>query len=163
MSENEFLDKFLQTAKPVDNDELKPLKGTYRAVIKEISVQPPDQYREVACWRVNLQIAETLEGDRGNNRYLNKRYNKDEKGLQSFLNDMHTAGIEVPRDSVSALEASFPGLQDKTLLVRTWVGTIKKDKGVDLPESEWKEVQSLVITGEKRNKKLIGKGSQVPF
>lgn len=158
------LDDFLKAAKAVDNDAIKPVKGTYSTVIKEVKVMPADEYRAVDYYRLNLQVAETLDGDKAPNRYFSKRYLKDEKGLQAFLNDMHTAGIEVPRDSVSTLEASFAGLEGKTVLIRTWAGTIKKDKdGADLPEDQWKEIQNFVVTSEKRNKKLVQKGSQVPF
>ena len=159
------LDDFLKAAKAVGNDEVRPVKGTYRTVVKEVSLMEPSEYRKNQHYRLNLQVADTLEGDKAPNRYFSKRYDKDEKGLQAFLNDMHTAGIEVPRDSVSALEASFAGLVDKTILIRTWVGTIKKDResGLELPEDQWKEIQNFTITSEKRNKKLVDKSSGVPF
>ena len=169
------LDAFLKAAKPVDNDARRPVKGTYSCVVKVLSVNEPDEFQELPYWRLNLQVTAVLDGEKSAlNGFFNRRYPKNEAGIQRFLNDMTTAGIEVPRESISQLEASFDLLVDKVVLVRSWVGTMHLDEAgtvvnvqgmaeADKAKLATKEVQNWTVTSAKRNKKLVEKAQQVPF
>ena len=106
-----------------DDSEFKPLKGAYVCRIDGltrkvgVSERTGDDYD---FYTLKLQVTDTIEGDRGTNRYLDKVYNSDDNGRRALANDLFTAGIEFDKTSEDAFDASLVTTKDKTMNVRAW-------------------------------------------
>ena len=83
----------------------KPLKGAYIARIASLKRYAGESEKcengVYDMWSLNLQIEETLEGDKGDNRFISKTYSNTvgkyqetaEEGVIRLANDLFTAGI----------------------------------------------------------------------
>lgn len=135
-----------------DEPDFRPIKGRYVCRIAKLqhntgvsttTNEPYDFYS------MDLQIVETIEGDKGDKRYLKKRYGNTPEGLKKLWNDLFTAGIEFNKTSREDFDLSLPNTIDKTLKIRAWSWTPEKDRaGNILPEEDRTPLQSFVIVND---------------
>ena len=106
-----------------DDVDFKPLKGAYVARIDKIehrtgnsksSGEPYDFYA------IKLQVTETIDGDKGTNRYIDKTYQNDQEGLKKFINDLYTANLNYDTSSDDAFLTSLTMNKDKSVKIRCW-------------------------------------------
>jgi len=103
---------------------------------------------------MSLQVVETIEGDKANNRFLKCNYSSDAKGVKKLLNDMFTAGIKVDVATDAELDEFLMTLKDKTLNVRCWVWSPEKDRdGNAIPKEARKTFQQTRIVKQFKEKK----------
>ena len=154
-----------------DENEFKPLKGAYTCRIEKFEHKQGISERtgkEYDFYGLRLQVTETMEGDKGDNRFLDKIYRNDNEGIKKLLNDMFTAGIEIDRSSEQALDASLGTTKDKLVKIRAWVWTPEKDMAGNLiPEDQRVSRQQLKIIkefklGQEKPRESL-KSSEVPF
>jgi hypothetical protein len=110
-----------------------------------------------------MQITETIDGDKGNNRYLNKRYQNTNEKLKALMNDLFTAGIPFENGSREAFDLSLVNAIDKQVRLRAWVWTPDKDiSGNPIAEDNRTPIQQMKIVKDFKSK---GKtpSSEVPF
>lgn len=143
----------------IEDVDFEPIKGAYEARVDSISRKTGTSQRGNAydMYSFNIQITKTIEGDRGENRFLNKTYNMiqtefatPEENLKRLINDLFTCGITYNLSSDAEFEASLAAAKDKTVYVRTW---IRKDKD----DNKYQSVKFI--------KEIKGKGKDVksPF
>lgn len=148
-----------------DGNEFAPLSGAYNATIDRIERITGDKNGvPYDFYSLSMQIYETVDGDKGDNRYLKQTYNVDDKGMKKFMDDMFSSKINVlDFNSLSSLDASLPSAVGKAVHVRAWVRTkqIKEgDKWVDSPTGEKKQYLKIVSEFKIKKKDTTGK---VPF
>ena len=132
----------------------KPIKGAYRArlvSLKRYSGESDKCENGVYdMWSLNMQVEETLEGDKGNNRYLSKtysnvigKYQEDaEEGCNKLANDLFTAGVlqqcEITKKvKMEVIEEIAPQIIDKLVNVRAYG---RKNKQVCRIVKEFKDL-----------------------
>ena len=115
----------------------KPIKGAYRARIVSLKRYAGESDKcengVYDMWSLKLQVEETLEGDKGDNRYLSKtysnvvgKYQEDaEEGCQKLANDLFTAGVLQQCDitktvKIDIIEEIAPQIIDKMVNVRAY-------------------------------------------
>jgi len=149
-----------------EDSEFKPLTGRYIARIADcfhdIGAFPSgDMYDR---YTLSLQVTETIDGDRGTNRYLRKRYQNTPEGVHKLANDLFTAGITVDTSSKEAFDLSLTDTKDKLMNVRAWVWTPDKTReGAIIPEEEREGRQQFAIIKEFKQKKQQTTTGEVPF
>lgn len=148
-----------------DEGDFKPLKGSYICRISKLTHNIGVSTRDNSpydFYALNMQVTETVEGDKGENRYLNKRYQNTNEKLKSLMNDLFTAGIEFDSGSREAFDLSLTNAIDKQVRVRAWSWTPEKDiHGNIIPEEERTAIQQLKIV--KDFKKTKASTSELPF
>lgn len=108
-------------------------------------------------------MVETIDGDKGNNRYLNKRYQNTNEGIKKLMNDLFTAGIEFSTGSREEFDCSLTYAIDKQIKIRAWVWTPdKKIDGTPIPEEDRVAIQQMKITKEFKKGKSTTT-SEAPF
>lgn len=148
-----------------DEGEFKPLKGSYicrctklthNIGVSTTTNEPYDFYA------LNMQITEVVSGDKGVNRYFNKRYQNTNEGLKKLFNDLFTAGIDFDKSSREAFDLSLTNAIDKQLRVRAWSWSPEKTRtGEFIPEEERTAIQQLKVVKDFSNKK--SKPTDLPF
>jgi len=164
---NDFFGE-LKEYKPVevkDDNDFKPLKGSYIVRVAKLTHnigtsqkngEPYDFYS------LNMQVTETIDGDKGDNRYLNKRYQNNNEALKKLMNDLFTAGIEFDTGSREAFDLSLVNAIDKQMRVRAWAWTPeKKMDGTPIAEEDRIAIQQIKIV--KDFKKGALKSTELPF
>lgn len=158
------LDDVLKGYIPVENEDdsgFKPFKGTYKASVSRLALDTHEQYGE--RYELELVVTETLDGDEANSRKLWRRYAKDEEGLKKLLNDLFTAGIEVPRGSEEEFNSNLGVALDKEVTLRAWSWLPeKKVDGTSIPEEERVPRQQFKIVSSKKVK-IKAKKAELPF
>ena len=169
---DEVVDDFFQELKDYKPEEVKdegdfrPIKGSYIARVAKlthnqgVSTKNNEPYD---FYSLNMQITETIDGDKGNNRYLNKRYQNTNEKLKALMNDLFTAGIPFENGSREAFDLSLVNAIDKQVRLRAWVWTPDKDiSGNFIAEDNRTPIQQMKIVKDFKNK---GKtpSSEVPF
>ena len=148
-----------------DEGDFKPLKGSYIVRVAKlthnIGVSTKDN-TPYDFYSLNMQITETIDGDKGNNRYLNKRYQNTNEKLKALMNDLFTAGIAFENGSREAFDLSLVNAIDKQVRLRAWVWTPEKDRsGNIIPEEDRTPLQQMRIV--KDFKKGALKSTELPF
>jgi len=119
-----------------DSVDFRPLKGAYVCRVESIQRKKGTSAKgnEYDFWSFRAQVIETIEGDKGDNRFLDKTYGMimtswttPEDEMKRLLNDLFTNGLEYDLSSEEAFEVSLESLIDKIVNVRAWVRTSKKD------------------------------------
>jgi hypothetical protein len=148
-----------------DDGDFKPLKGSYICRVAKlthnigVSTTTNEPYDFYA---MNLQVTEVVSGDKGVNRYLNKRYQNTNEGIKKLMNDLFTAGIEFDKGSREAFDLSLTNAIDKQIRVRAWSWSPEKTRtGETIPEDERTAIQQMKIVKDFSGKKV--KSSEVPF
>ena len=145
----------------VKDVDFEPIKGAYEARVDSISRKTGTSERgnEFDFYSFNVQIVKTVEGDRGENRFLRKNYNmiQDEystpaDNMKRLFNDLFTCGIAYDKSSEEALAQSLASAKDKLVNVRTWVKSDKND--LDKKYQQVKFVKEI---------KLKAKSGTAPF
>jgi hypothetical protein len=150
-----------------DDNEFKVLKGSYLTrvskLVHNIGVSTKDG-SPYDFYSLNLQVVETIDGDKGENRYFNKRYNNNPEKLKALMNDLFTAGIEFDKTSREAFDLSLSGAVDKQIKVRAWGWTPeKKMDGTPIPEEDRTTIQQLKIIKDFGKKSKTTTSDNVPF
>ena len=114
-----------------DDVSFEPISGAYICRIDSFGRKQGKSQKgnEYDFHSLNAQVIETVEGDKGEDRYLSKSYNtqnltdwtKPEEERQRLVNDLFTAGVEYDLSSDEALEDSLTLAKDKTINIRAWV------------------------------------------
>lgn len=148
-----------------DEGDFKPLKGSYICRVSKLTHNVGNSQKDgnpYDFYSLNMQITETIDGDKGNNRYLNKRYQNTNEKLKALMNDLFTAGISFETGSREAFDLSLVNAIDKQIGVRAWVWTPEKDRnGNIIPEEERIPMQQMKIV--KDFKKGALKSTELPF
>lgn len=148
-----------------DEGDFKPLKGSYICRVSKLTHNMGTSTKDgnpYDFYSLNMQITETIDGDKGNNRYLNKRYQNTNEKLKALMNDLFTAGIAFETGSREAFDLSLVNAIDKQIRVRTWVWTPEKDRnGNIIPEEDRTPMQQMKIV--KDFKKGALKPTELPF
>lgn len=169
---DEVVDDFFQELKeykPVevaDDNAFKPLKGSYIVRIAKLTHNIGTSQKDgnpYDFYSLNMQVTETIEGDKGENRYLNKRYQNTNEKLKALMNDLFTAGISFETGDREAFDSSLANAIDKQMRVRAWTWSPdKKMNGEPIPEDERVALQMMKIVKDFKSK---GKtpSSELPF
>ena len=148
-----------------DDSEFKPLKGSYICRVAKLTHNIGVSQRDNSpydFYSLNMQVTETIDGDKGNNRYLNKRYQNTNEGIKKLMNDLFTAGIPFETGSREAFDLSLTNAIDKQARVRAWAWTPeKKMSGEAIPEEDRVAIQQLKIVKDFKGKKVSS--ADVPF
>jgi len=172
MEEKDWLD--VSNYKPeevLDDRDFKPISGAYECRIDRFErvKGTQDSGETYDFYSLSLQVVKTLEGDKGNGRFLKKTYRGDNDGIKKMLNDMFTAKIDLDRSSQEALDISLASVKDKIVKVRAraWKPERTFD-GEIIPEGERITKQTVKIVkefklGKKGEENESLKSSEVPF
>jgi len=149
-----------------DEGDFKPLKGSYLTRVTKLShnigVSTKDN-TPYDFYALNLQITETIDGDKGNNRYLNKRYQNTNEGIKKLMNDLFTAGIDFDKGSREAFDLSLTNAIDKQMRLRAWAWSPDKTRtGELIAEEDRVAMQQMKIVKEFKGKGKKSTGD-VPF
>jgi len=164
---NDFFGE-LKEYKPIevkDDNDFKPLKGSYIVRVARLSHNVGTSQKDgnpYDFYSLNMQITETIDGDKGDNRYLNKQYQNTNEALKKLMNDLFTAGITFETGSREAFDSSLANAIDKQMRVRAWTWSPDKTmSGEAIPEDERVALQMLKIVKDFSGKKA--KASDLPF
>lgn len=154
MSTFDFL-KNVEPEKILDVNEFEPIKGAYIARIEALEHQIGTSERtgnDYDFYSLKLQVKETKEGDKGDNRYLDKIYSNDERGIIKLRDEMFTAGLTniLNFESNEELDKTLHLIKDKLVKIRAWnPPRVKKNEDGEwvVPDKEDK-VQRLKIVAE---------------
>jgi hypothetical protein len=154
--------------KPTTNtDELPVLKGRYRAEWATLKPLIDKKTQDAVGYSAGWRIVETLEGDEGVGRFLNKSYRlrgttfkgapitteDATKALTALRNDAFTAGVPLDWTSTEALEASFESVIGTTCWVKAYhfPSADEPDRKVQqvkiLTEAEVRKGSSGIVAG----------------
>ena len=138
-----------------DDVNFEPISGAYVCRIDSIGRKQGTSQKgnEYDFHSLNVQVIDTISGDKGNGRYLSKSYNtqnltewtKPEDEKKRLINDMFTAGIEYNLNSDEAFEDSLILAKDKTINIRAWVKSKDSKKYQNI-----KVVKEFKIKNEKK-------------
>ena len=150
-----------------DEPDFKPIKGRYMTrlakLVHNIGISTTTQ-EPYDFYSLDLQVTETIEVDKGDKRYLRKRYPNTPEGLKKLMNDLFTAGIEFDKTSREAFDLSLTGTIDKQLKVRAWSWTPTTTReGALIPEEEQISRQQFVIVKDFAKTKGTKKQTEAPF
>lgn len=158
------MDDVLKAYTPVENVDdsgFEILKGTYKTAVSKLLLESNKEYGD--RYQLELIVNEVVEGNGTPGRKFWKRYKADDEGLKKLLNDLFTAGIEVPKASVEEFNNSLNVALDKDVTVRAWGWTPEKDvKGEEIPVDERVTRQQFKIVNAKKAK-TAKKDAKVPF
>ena len=152
----------------IKDEEFKPIKGKYVARVARLTHniglstttnEPYDFYS------LNIQITETIEGDRGNNRYLSKRFQNNLDSIKKLCNALFTAGIPFDNTGVrEAFDLSLTNAIDKTINIRAYIWTPEKDRAGNLiPEEDRTPLQMFNIVKNFSDKKKSNSSESIPY
>ena len=148
-----------------DEGDFKPLKGSYIVRVAKLTHNIGVSTRDNSpydFYSLNMQITEVVNGDKGVNRYLNKRYQNTNEKLKALMNDLFTAGIPFETGDRQTFDLSLTNAIDKQMRVRAWAWTPdKKFDGTPIAEEDRVAIQQLKIV--KDFKKGKTPSSEVPF
>ena len=148
-----------------DDNEFKPLKGSYNAIVKQLTHKTGTSQttgNAFDFYSLNMQIVETISGDKGENRYIQKRYNNENDKLKALMNDLFTAGVEFDNSSREAFDLSLTNAIDKQIKIRAWTWSPDKSmSGELLAEEDRVALQMSKIVKDFSGKKA--KASELPF
>ena len=148
-----------------DDNEFKPLKGSYVCRVAKLTHNIGTSQKDgnpYDFYSLNMQVVETIDGDKGENRYLNKRYQNNNDSLKKMMNDLFTAGIEFNNTSREEFDLSLTNAIDKQVRLRAWSWTPEKTMGGEpIPEEQRTPIQFTKII--KEFKKSTTKSSEAPF
>jgi len=148
----------------IEDTSFEPIKGKYVARIDDAGrVQgvsktnnEPYDFRTIS-----FQVVETVDGQKGDNRFLKRTYRADADGMKKLLTDLHTAGIECKCGSEAELDEMLPGLKDKTVNLSAYVSKEwTTPDGKTIPAG--KQVVRVVNSFKGKSKPSEAK-SNVPF
>ena len=114
-----------------DDSDFQPIKGKYVCSIIDIGKKEGTSNRtgqDYSFYFIKLQVNETIEGDKANNRRLDKAYgdklNADKTVVKTALkvlaDDLHTAGLAFVTTSEDDFHNSLQALRDKSVNVKAW-------------------------------------------
>lgn len=164
--------KNFKPTEQTDDNSFKPLKGAYVCRIDRLEHKTGTAKASGNAYdfySLKMQVTETVEGDKGDNRFLDKMYKNDDDGIQKIITDMFTSKIEgLDVSSVEAFDGSLGNVKDKSIKVRTWVWVPEKNQdGSVIPEDQRVGRQQLKVVNEfqlgKSGKKSEKKSNEVPF
>ncbi len=117
--------------------EFKPLKGVYKVIGKELERLTGDSQKTgnpYDFYKLSCQATETLEGDKGNNRYFSQTFfngtseftDDPDQGVQRLIKALITANVDLDFDSS---DSDLHGIIEKNKIrfscaeffIRTWV------------------------------------------
>lgn len=112
-----------------DTMSFQPIRGAYVCKVVGFTRQVGSKDgNEYDFHSLNAQVVETVEGDKGDNRYMSKAYNtanltefttpEDEK--KRLLTDLCTAGLAYDLSSDEAFTNSLTATKDKLINVRAF-------------------------------------------
>jgi len=135
------------------------LKGNYVAKVVSCvhdigAYQSGDAYDR---YTLRVQITETITGDKGNNRFLNKRYQNNAEGIKALSNDLLTAGVKVDLTSPQAFDISLNQATDKIMFISAWKGKAFIKQGEEFIEKKDAEGNSVTKQLFKVMKEFKGK------
>ena len=149
-----------------DEGDFKPIKGSYITRVSRLTHNIGVSTRDSSpydFYSLNVQVTETVDGDKGDNRYLTKRYQNTPEGVKKLMNDLFTAGIDFDKGSREAFDLSLSNAIDKQIRLRAWAWSPDKTMaGVPIPEDERTAIQQMKIVNEFKGAKKSSGGS-VPF
>lgn len=150
-----------------DDNDFKPLKGSYIVRVSKLTHNIGVSTRDNSSfdfYALNMQVTETIDGDKGNNRYLNKRYQNTVEGIKKLMTDLFTAGIEFTKGSREEFDLSLTNAIDKQMRVRAWAWIPeKKIDGTPIPEEDRVAIQQLKIVKDFAKKSKSADSSSAPF
>ncbi len=150
-----------------DDDGFKPIVGKYICRIVDLGIKKGTNNETGVPYSfpyLKAQVVETVEGDKGTNRYLDRSYwpKEDKTALQAFVDDLHTAGLPFIQDTEDNFFNSLQALRDKSVNIRAWSAP-KMTKGAGdkwIPAEGEEKVQRAKIVKEFKSKK---KTAKAPF
>lgn len=166
---NDFFNELANYQPEVTKDEpdFKPIKGRYIARIAKlqhntgISTTTNEPYD---FYSMDLQIVETVDGDKGERRYLRKRYQNTLEGMKKLTNDLFTSGIEYGKGSREEFDLSLSSIIDKTVKLSAWSWTPEKDiQGNPIPEDDREARQQFKIVNNFAKTKKAKTTEKPPF
>ena len=166
-----FEEGFAPTVNDDSSGSFKPIKGAYKARIDKLNRMVGVSERtgnDYDFYSLKMQVLETVDGERGNNRFLDKIYSGDSKGRSKLANDLFTAGLEYSSESEEAFDASLEELKDKEVNVRAWVRAkqTQNDEGtwVDAEPREDKQQTKIVKEFDLKGKTASSANTEeIPF
>lgn len=145
----------------VDDSGFEILKGSYLCAVTKLALETHEQYG--TRYQLELTVNEVIDGNGTAGRKLWKRYNADDGGFKKLLNDMFTAGIEIPRSSIDEFNGNLNAALDKDVTLRAWGWKPEKTvKGEQIPEDERQTIQQFKIVNASKVKKTKKQG-EIPF
>lgn len=135
------------------------LKGNYVAKVVSCvhdigAYQSGDAYDR---YQLRVQITETITGDKGNNRFLNKRYQNTADGVKALANDLLTAGVTVDLSNPQAFDLSLNQATDKIIFISAWKAKAYIKQGEDFIEKKDAEGNGMTTQKFKVVKEFKGK------
>jgi len=101
------------------DDEIKALRGDYKGEVKRFNYVESFNF-----YGVSIRITETVKGDKGDNRYVDKTFNlgesqyqTEDEGKDKLLVALKTIGVASPDEAVG-----------KTICIKVRPNGTKKDK-----------------------------------
>jgi hypothetical protein len=163
-------DDILKGYTPQENDDDKGfdiLKGKYKTKLNFLKKDyPKDDVNQLKPkYRMELEVVEDIEGDKGMKRKFWKSYDlHDDEKMKKLLNDLHTAGLDLPKGSKEDFESAFPIIKDALVFVRAYGFTPATRKDGSPNDSEPKErIQVSVIYNPAKVKAKPAAADKVPF
>lgn len=163
-------DEILRSYQPLQNEDEKGfdvLTGKYKCKANFLRRDFPkgDDLKLKPRYRLELQVTENVEGDRGVGRRFWKAYALgNEEKMKALLNDLFTAGISLPNSSENDFEMSLPLVKDATFYVRAWGFPPEKRRDGSQNTGDGKEMQqAFVIYNPAKQKSAKPAADKVPF
>lgn len=160
-------EEVLKGHKPTENEDgdgFTVIKGTYKCRLVKLAKGQTKNEPRRPRYEMEFKIIETVDGDPADGRKFFFSYlSEDDEALKKFLNDLFTAGITLPNDSIDDFEGAFPLVLDHVATIRAWGWTpeTKKD-GTPIPvEERVAQQQKKIVNASKAKSKA--KPSEVPF
>ena len=166
MNEEIIKDKmfdFLKSYKPQEvTDGFKNISGGYYCKIEEakhlvgISENTGDKYD---FYSIRTRVMETIEGDRGEGRFLDITFQNTDAGLAKLADTMFTIGVNPDSPNREEFDKKIEGLASLECFVRAWE---HKDPSSGKEYYNKKIVKELKIR-KSAKKQGTKKESEVPF
>lgn len=149
------LNEFLGGYKPVENEDTQGfdiLKGTYDCAITGLVLEDTEKYG--TRYQMELTVNVIVEGNGNPGRKFWIRYPQDEKGIKRLLDDLFTAGVEIPYQTLDLLNDNLALALDKVVRVRGWGWTPdKKQDGTPIAEDDRQTFQQTKVVNPAKAKK----------
>lgn len=157
------LNEFLGGYKPTENEDTQGfdiLKGTYDCAVTKLVLEDSEKYG--LRYQMELTVNEVLEGNGAQGRKFWIRYNQDEKGIKRMLDDLFTAAVEIPYQTLDLLNDNLGLALDKVVKVRAWGWTPDKNRdGTPIEEGDRQTFQQVKVVNPAKAKKKVG--AATPF
>jgi len=149
------------------DDDFKPIKGSYVCVVKRLThnIGMSNTNEPFDFYSLNVQVIETIEGMKGENRYLTKRFQNNLDSIKKLCNALFTAGIPFDNTGVrEAFDLSLTNAIDKQMRIRAYVWSPEKTRsGEPIPEDERTPLQMFNVVKEFKGKGKIVSSESIPF